>query len=784
MKPLSLLLIVALFGGVLIAGMAGCGRGAVSPAVLPGWFSDVTTRRGLDFTHDSGAGGRYFMPEQIGSGVAVFDADGDGRQDLYFVQNGGGARNRLWLHKADGTFRDASGGSGLDVAGRGMGAIAGDVTNDGRPEVLVTEYGGARLFLNLGGGAFREITAECGVDAPRWATAASFVDYDRDGWLDLVVGQYLDLPPSEECSDANGMPDFCGPADFAGTTARLFRNLGRRDGAPAFEDTTVRSGIVRAPGPALGVLCADFDGDRWPDIFFADDGAPNRLFMNQRDGTFREEAAVRGLALDGNGAMAANMGVAAGDVNGDALFDVFITHLDKETHGLWVQGPRGVFTEQAAALGIGGAAWRGTGFGAVVADFDHDGLVDLAFVNGAIERQPAPAPSAQGLSPFWAPYAQRAQLFAGAGGGRLREVSAENPAFCGDGIVGRGLVSVDFDEDGALDLVATQAGGRARLFHNSAPKRGRWLSVRALDPALGGRDAIGAEVVVEAAGRRWHRLAQPGQSYLGSHDARAHFGLGAISAVDAIRVVWPDGVEERFGGGPVDLHVTLRKGAGLERSSLAELPPLSPAPPGTSPPAGKRSAHRAPSPAPGSRQWLVDGVNSMLAKREFDEAAPLVGRLLREHGSHPKSWLLAGRLQWLKGDAATAERALQRHLELAPESEQGHFQLGLARLKLERFADAAEAFHRATQLRRDYPAAHFNRALALLRVGDRLAAAAAFREVLRYSPEALEAYLRLASLHLDDGEKTPALRLLREAAHLAPGDPRLRELLSRAGSPR
>ena len=653
---LSLLLLAALHAGV-----AGCGRGKVPKAGdAPVWFEDVTARQRLQFTHDSGARGRYFMPEQMGSGLAVFDADGDGREDFYFVQNGGPSspsKNQLWLRQAAGGFVNASAGSGLDVAGYGMGAIAGDLNNDGRPEVLVTEYGGARLFHNLGGGKFREITAECGMDAPRWATAASFLDYDRDGWLDVVVGCYVDMPPSEQCFAGDGAPDFCGPMDFPGTAARLFRNLGRRDGPPAFEDTTVRSGIVRPLGPALGVLCADFDGDRWPDIFFADDGAPNRLFVNQRDGTFREEAAARGLALNGNGGTAANMGVASGDVNGDGLFDVFITHLDREQHGLWMQGPRGIFTEKAGTSGLATAAWRGTGFGAVLADFDDDGETDLALVNGAIERTPNPAKVDPGFPVFWKPYAQRAQIFAGEKGGRLREVSAGNSAFCGPGQVGRGLAAVDFDDDGALDLVVTSAGSAARLFRNVAAKRGHWLSVRAIEPTLGGRDAIGAEIVVEAGGRRWHRLAQPGQSFLGSHDVRAHFGLGAIAAVEAVRVVWPDGIEERFDGGAADRRIVLKKGEGRERATLNDLPPLAALSAKPAAPANKPSTqHRRPAP-PDSRRWLIDTATVRLANRDLEGAFSVIERLLKEHAADPQTWLLAGRLQLIGADPTGAERA-------------------------------------------------------------------------------------------------------------------------------
>jgi enediyne biosynthesis protein E4 len=378
-----------------------------------------------------------------------------------------------------------------------MGATVGDVNNDGRPDVLVAEYGAARLFLNRGQGKFTEETGIAGIANTHWATAASFFDYDRDGWLDLVVGNYLDYSPNHKCYDAKGTLEYCGPQNFPGTVTRLFHNLGSK--APAgqvrFEDVTVPSGIIRASGPNLGVLCADFDGDRWPDIFLADDGKPNRLFMNRHDGTFQEEATPRGLAYNSMGATAGNMGVAVGDVDGDGMFDLFVTHLAQEQHSLWRQEPRGLFLDQTAKFGLANPAWRGTGFGTVLADFNQDGHLDLAYVNGLVHRPAIPSslPLVEGLSPFWAPYAQRYQIFLNDGQGRFRDVTESNPAFSGRAAVGRGLACGDFDNDGALDLLATSAGGPAQLFHNVCSQRGHWLMLRIIDPALGGRDAYGAK---------------------------------------------------------------------------------------------------------------------------------------------------------------------------------------------------------------------------------------------------------------------------------------------------
>jgi hypothetical protein len=549
----------------------GCGPSApATPAGAPPpppWFRDVTEESGIDFVHDAGPTGQYFLPQLMGSGAALFDFDNDGRLDAYLVQNAGpdsGATNRLFHQEPDGTFRDVSAGSGLDVAGHGMGVAIGDVNNDGLPDVLLTEYGRTRLFLNNGNGTFTDVTRESGLDSSAWGASASFFDYDRDGWLDLVVVNYVSYDPSRECAQSSGQRDFCVPHSFTGTVTRLFRNLGPKAqgkaGGVRFEDVTMSSGIGRVPGPGLGVYCADFDGDGWPDIFVANDAQPNRLWINQKDGTFKEEAARRGIAYDVMGKAAGNMGVAVGDVDGNGLFDVFVTHLTEENHTLWAQERPGQFRDRTAAAGLTNPGWHGTGFGTVLADFNHDGAPDLAIVNGRVSR--GPGHGGDQLAPFWRPYAERNQLFANDGGGRFRDLSATDP-FGALAAVSRGLACGDVNGDGALDLLVTAVAGRARLYRNVAPKAGHWLMVRAVDPAHK-RDAYGAVVTVSAGGHRWLSAVNPGHSYLCSNDVRAHFGLGPAERVDSIRVRWPDGDlrEEVFAGGSVDRIVLLRRGEG------------------------------------------------------------------------------------------------------------------------------------------------------------------------------------------------------------------------------
>jgi hypothetical protein len=533
----------------------------------PPWFADVTERAGLHFVHDAGPVGSYFMPQAIGSGAALFDYDGDGRLDIYLVHNGGpaGARNRLYHQEADGTFRDASAGSGLDVAGHGMGVAVGDVNNDGRPDLLLTQYRGLRLFLNQGGGAFREVTGAAGLADPGWGASAAFLDYDRDGWLDLVVVHYVDYDPTMSCTAASGVRDYCPPRTFQGRVTRLFHNRGLAPGGegpprvPRFDDVTVASGLGRLAGPGLGVLCADFDGDGWPDVFVANDGKPNHLWVNRHDGTFKEDAAGCGVAYNGLGQAEAGMGVAWGDVDGDGLGDLFVTHLTEESNRLWRQGPRGLYRDRTAAAGLGDPLTRGTGFGTALLDVDHDGWLDLAVANGRVSK--ASAPGNPGLGPHWGLYAERNRLFANDGTGRFRDVGRANPEFCGTAGVARGLAVGDVDNDGALDLLVTTAAGPARLYRNVAPGRGHWLLVRAVDPALR-RDSYGAEIAVLAGGRRRVALINPAGSYLCSSDPRAHFGLGAAGRVDELTVIWPDGTAEEFPGGDADRQVVLRKGEG------------------------------------------------------------------------------------------------------------------------------------------------------------------------------------------------------------------------------
>ena len=537
----------------------------------PAWFADVTERVGLNFVHDPGPLGKCFMPQIFGSGAALFDFDGDGRLDIYLLTNGSPKSesiNRLYKNMPDGSFKDVTDGSGLGIGGHNMGVAICDVNNDGRPDVLVTQYGGVKLFLNQGGGKFQDITQAAGLTNPAWGTSAAFFDYDRDGWLDLVIVNYVDYDPTWVCKDPGGKPDYCTPQAFPNSVTRLFHNRGlAKDAGVRFEDVTVESGLGKYAGPGLGVLCADFDGDGWPDIFVANDGRPNHLWINQKNGIFQEEANERGAATNVMGNPQAGMGVAYGDVNGDGLMDLFVTHLRNETHTLWRQGPRGLFADRTGEAGLLRPLWQGTGFGTVLGDFDLDGHLDLAIVNGHVVR--TGAKPAQELGLYWSAYGDRNQLFANDGHGRFTDISPRNPPFCGRWNVARGLASGDFDGDGKLDLLVTAIGAKARLYRNVAPTTGHWLAVRARLPSprdraerTKDRDALGAEVIVESGARRWVRLLHAASSYLSSSELCAHFGLGETAQVDRVTVHWPDGSREQFDGTRADRVVELRQGQG------------------------------------------------------------------------------------------------------------------------------------------------------------------------------------------------------------------------------
>ncbi len=550
-----------------------------APLETTPFFQEVTALSGLDFRHWCGDSGKYLITEAMGSGIGLLDYDQDGDLDIFVVQgmplaatktrplagSHFSATSRLFEQTTKGHFEDVTAAAGLeDHAAYGMGVAVGDINNDGWPDLFLSKYGSDRLLLNRQG-KFEDITAAAGIDNPRWGTSACFTDYDRDGWLDLFVVNYVDYFPSQRFIPANGVEDYSGPNLFQPVPAKLFRNLtGEGTGKePRFRDVSFELGIDAKPGPGLGVLPADFTGDGWIDLYAANDAKANFLWVNRGDKSFAEEAIQAGAAYNSAGEPQASMGVTSGDVDGDGRMDLFMTHIDGEYSTLYLQVAAGIFEDRTAAAGLVVPTNSTTGFGTAFVDLDLDGDLDLLKVNGHVRRPPGVS-AARKLDEFWLPYAQRNQIFLNAGDGLFSLVAAADDGFISLPHVSRGLAMGDLDDDGDLDVVTSEVNGPARIFLNIAERKGSWLSVRAVDPRYGGRDAYGAKVTVIAGQHRWSRDINPSYSYLSSSDPRAHFGLGKESKFDRIEVLWPDGKQELFAGGTPGVFLTLRRGDGAQ----------------------------------------------------------------------------------------------------------------------------------------------------------------------------------------------------------------------------
>lgn len=530
---------------------------------VPTLFEDATRSAGLDFIHNPGADSSYFMPESIGSGAALFDYDNDGDLDIYLINAGphdhygrttGRETNRLFRQEAGGTFIDVTGTSGLEDTGYGMGVAVGDIDNDGDLDVYVSNYGPDALYRNNGDGTLTNITRQAGIRNAEWGCSVLMFDYNRDGFLDIYVTNYVKFDPKSYCMDNAGRRDYCGPAGFAGVSDVLYRN----NGNGTFRDVSLTVGIARKALRGLGVISADFNDDGWPDVYVANDGDPNNLWINQQDETFVDQALEYGVAFNEMGMAEAGMGIALGDIDGDGDFDLFISHLRHESNTLYRFDRQTRFRDDSTPAGLAGPSLPYTGFGTGFFDFDHDGDLDLAVANGRVTR--GPLLTASRPAAYWDHYAEPNLLFENNGRGFFTPAGKDD-LFCRTVENSRGLAFGDIDNDGDIDLLVNNEGGPARLYRNIAPKRGHWLGIRALDPALR-RDAIGARVEVVTATGRYVRQIMTGYGFLTSHDPRAHFGLGAATAVDSVIVHWPDGSREAFTGLPVDSYVTLVKGSG------------------------------------------------------------------------------------------------------------------------------------------------------------------------------------------------------------------------------
>ena len=546
----------------------GCGRDVppVPPPAIAGiWFVDVAAASGLRFQHQSGARGRFLLPEIMGGGAGFIDYDGDGWLDIYLVQSGAldGARppevsNRIFRNDGRGGFADVTSTVGAPGSAYGMGCAAGDYDNDGDVDLYVTNLGPNVLYRN-DAGKFVDVTGSAGVGDPGWSTSAAFVDYDGDGHLDLFVCNYVDWKPTaafleKKCFALSGAQDYCSPQAYgAPSYSTLYRNRGNG----AFEDVSAAAGIHAKRGTALGVVCTDLNGDDSVDIYVANDQMFSFAWINQGDGTFVESGTELGVAVNETGKSQAGMGVVSVDIDDDGRFDLWKVHLYREGHILYLN--RGAFFDDVTArFGLGASTRRFTGFGTGIFDADLDGLLDIFVANGRVELHTDLVQSAD-------PYAEPDQMLRQRAKGSFVDISATaGPAFQ---LVesGRGAAFGDYDNDGDLDVVLVNRDGPVRLLRNDSVRRGGFLELRVIDSR--GRDAYGARVEIDRGlESRRHAEVRAASSYLATNDPRLHLGF-ATDSRRTVDVKWPDRALkdrgwERFGPFDPNQMVTIRQGGG------------------------------------------------------------------------------------------------------------------------------------------------------------------------------------------------------------------------------
>ena len=504
---------------------------------------DVTAASGIRFQHYNGEFGGRFLPETLGSGCAFIDYDADGWPDILLV-NGmdwpGHKRQRSTLHlyrnNRNGTFSDVTRSAGLDVELYGMGVAVGDYNNDGFSDLLITCVGQTRLFRNTGKGTFVDVTKSSGLAGrAAFSTSALWVDVDCDGFLDLFVCNYVKWSAEHDvfCSVDGRQKSYCTPEAYHGDTCWLFRNRGNG----TFEDVTATSGIFDTSSKSLGVTMLDDDRDGWPDLFVANDTQPNKLYRNQRNGTFKDVAVEVGLALSTDGKARAGMGVDAGDLDQSGRSTLAITNFDNEMIGLYRPQGRALYEDAAMRAGIGAASRSTLGFGCAFIDVDLDGSLDLVVANGHIDATVRPIRGNVG-------HAQPPQLFLNQGGGVFRDVAAASADFAKPK-VGRGLAVGDFDRDGDLDVLITTNNGPAHLFRNDTIAGHRSIRVRLIG-TKSNRDAIGATVQIIYGGSSQSRLVKSGSSYLSQSELPVTFGIGRRDRIDRMVIAWPSGRTEEF----------------------------------------------------------------------------------------------------------------------------------------------------------------------------------------------------------------------------------------------
>ena len=529
--------------------IAGCTpKPSVTPIVVPlspppVSFQDVTVRAGIHFQHDNGATGSKFLPETLGSGCAFLDFDNDGWLDILLLNSAPLSSNQttskstmaLYRNNHDGTFTDVTEKSGLNIPLFGMGVAVGDFDNDGWEDLFITTVGRSRLFHNVsdgkGGRRFVDVTETSNIRDNGFATSCAWVDYDRDGKLDLFVCHYVHWSKeTDKFYSVDGVgKSYARPQEYSGESCRLYRNLG----GGKFEDVTKKSGIENSKSKALGIAISDYDGDGWPDLFVANDTEPNFLFHNQGDGTFKEIGVPNGIALSDQGKSRAGMGIDTADVLHKGIFDVLITNFSGEQLTLYRRDSSGLFLDVAARSGVGTETQTYLGFGAFFFDYDLDGWQDIFINNGHIDDD-------IGKREAGVTYKEPALLFRNLGDGQFSDVTKISGDALNMSRVGRGAAFGDFDNDGSPDILLMSNGGKPALLHNQNQTGNGWIRLKLIGTSSS-RDALGARVKVTVGGETLTQEVHSGSSYLSASDRRLTFGLGKASQADRLEIRWPSG---------------------------------------------------------------------------------------------------------------------------------------------------------------------------------------------------------------------------------------------------
>jgi hypothetical protein len=538
--------------------VAGAALSAQQPRGVT--FTDVTAAAGIRFIHNSGRAGKKFLPETLGSGAAFFDADGDGWPDLFLVNSrnwtpGKRTLSALYRNTGKGTFVDITTGSGLDVEMYGMGAAAGDYDNDGRQDLYVTALEGDRLFHNEGNGRFREVTASSGIANANFGTSAAWLDYDKDGRLDLFVANYVQWTAKGDlwCSLDGTSKSYCTPESYKGTASRLFHNLG----AGKFADAGKKAGVGDPTSKSLGVTVLDYNMDGWPDIFVANDTQPNKLYRNNKNGTFKEEGMSAGVAFSEDGVARGAMGADAADYDRSGRPHLLVGNFSNQMLGLYHNEGTGLFVDEAPKSTVGRASLLSLAFGVFFFDYDLDGYPDILAANGHIEEEIGRVqPRIQ--------YQESPLLFRNAGQKRFENTTAAVGAAFARPIVARGAAYADYDHDGDLDVVFTTNHGPAYLYRNDGGNANNWIAVRTRG-VKSNRDGIGAIVrVASRSGPQWS-MVRSGSSYASQSDLVQTFGFGQDGAVSSLDVEWPSGVKDHIANPPAKQLVIVEEGKGLVR---------------------------------------------------------------------------------------------------------------------------------------------------------------------------------------------------------------------------